>query len=219
MSDEAVRCLLFPERGPGREVVLAVTDGKVAVPEELGADTTHLLLPDGVMIVSGVVGATALVNRRVAGQAVKGPFLIMKCDSKCDPVSLNDKEMAFYIAAAMSDDDTTTPADLGMEREIEIADVIVTYRRVKIPVRHGCGADLTRNEAITIWSFTDEGFYGRLPRYAGDETDSFAQRGALVSERGLTPKGGDTCLDNVGVVCVFCGGVLAEGKVDTVEVG
>lgn len=213
MSDEAVRCLLFPEKSPGREVVVAVVDGKLVVPEEIGTETTQCLLPDGLMIVASLSleSARKPINRRIAGQDIRGPFLVTKCDSMCEPVSLSDKEIAFYISAAIAGDDTSTPVSLGDEREVMIADVVVVYRKVKIPATCKCGADLTRNDAIMLWSYSDEGVKARLPRFAGDEVGSVPQLGVLMSEAAACPRPGEDYIKNVAITCMGCSQVVVEG--------
>lgn len=216
MSTESVRCLYFPAQMPGREEVFAVEDSKLVVPPEFAEHTRQLMLPDGVMIISNAESEAkrAPINRRVASYIVHGNFIVTKVDSQCEPVSLTDSEVAFYVAAAKTEDETQTPADLGDDREILLADVQVTYRKVKLPKECKCGADLTRNESVTIWSFSDEGFRGRLPRFAGDTDGAFEQKGFLMSHAGMVRVTGETSIDNVGVTCVACGQQLADGKLD-----
>lgn len=214
MSTQSVRCLYFPVQTPGREEIVAVEGGKLVIPQGFAEHTRELMLPDGVMIISDAESeaSRAPINRRVANYAVRGDFIITKVDSQCDPVSLTEKEMAFYTAAAKTEDDTSTPADLGEDREVQIADIKVTYRRVKVPRVCECGADLTRNEALVVWSFSDEGYQGRLPRYAGDDIDSYSQLGFLMSQKGIVPRAGEESISNIACACSACGAVLAEGK-------
>lgn len=218
-TPEAVRCLLFPEGLPARELVLPIVDyseeaARLALPEEFKANHVLVLMKDGLTLIMPSLRSTGPVNRYIPNHAVRGSFIIVRYDSNNDPVSLTDQEVAFYVAAAKTEDDTATPVDLGLDREVQVAHVKVTYQTIKIPISCPCGADLTRNDALTIWSYTDEGYRGRLPRHGGDEDGAYPQRGALITHPGTPPRFGEISIDNVAFFCASCSSPVAEGTLE-----
>lgn len=217
MSNEAVRCIYVPVKGDPEELVLPVLDGKFFAEEKLGGTPRIYVLPDRVVFITKAEDTlTGPPNVRVAGFTARGPIIIACLDSMHDPCSLTAEQAAFYKLAVEQPSDAT-PIDLGPDREIMVADVVVTYRKVRMPTECKCSADLTRKDALLLWDYSDEGWNARLPRFAGDRDESLPQLGVLVSASSPPPRPGEQMIKNIAVTCRACGAVLVEGELKTDE--
>lgn len=217
MSNEAVRCIYIPVQGEPEELVLPVEDGKFFAEEKLGGTPRIYVLPDRVVFITKSEDTlTGPRNVRLAGFSTRGPIIIGCLDSMHDPVSLTDEQTAFYKLAVQQHSDAT-PLDLGSDREIMIADIVVTYRSVKMSPQCACTADLTRNDALVLWDYADEGWNARLPRFARDREGSLPQLGVLVSASAPPPQPGEAMIKNIAVTCRACSRVLVEGEIRNEE--
>lgn len=217
MSTGAARCIYVPVAGPPEDLFIPVEDGKFFAEKKLGGPVRVLLLPDHVVFMTRAEDAMAgAPNVRVAGFTARGPIVIGRFDSMHDPVSLTEEQAAFYKLAVQQPSDTT-PVDLGGEREIMIADVTVTYRKVTVHQQCVCTVDLTRNDALILWNYADEGWNARLPRFSRDRERSLPQLGVLVSASAPPPRPGEAMIKNIAVTCRACGRVIVEGEIKNDE--
>ena len=70
-----------------------------------------------------------------------------------------------------------------------------------------------------MWSYSDEAWNARLPRFGGDEEESLPQLGVLVSASAPPPHPGELMINNIAVTCRACATILVEGELKTDEPG
>jgi hypothetical protein len=203
-NDRTVRCVYVPAGGAPEEKILPAGE-HLGFARELLGEISIKSLPDGVLL--SRAGADGPV-RKVAGYDVHGDLIITRLDSQGDPVSMTDEQVAFYLAAVQQ----AGPEALPAEREVWVGDVTVKYRKVKIPTTCACGADLTRNESIDVWSYHDMALRARLPRYAGDEENGYQELGVVLSDVSDCSKDGELMVRALAYLCVACSEFLAEGE-------
>ena len=124
MSNETVRCIYVPVEGALEDLFLPVEDDTLCVKGKLGDDPHVLLMPDHVVFMFPGNGE---VNRRIPMVHAVGPIIITRLDSTASPVSLTEEQAKFYKLAAQQS--SAAPVDLGPDREVMVADVVVTYRK------------------------------------------------------------------------------------------